>query len=97
MLFGGTARRPNDIRELKKLGFDFAEIVLSTRTNRRLWWESGIKNSETGFFLVAHGPLEAHASMDLDYPSERLCPKSQGDSGHVPKNEDSTADYPLSR
>jgi len=57
MRWGGCAKTPADIETLKGLNFDFAEIVLSLSSSRRLWWESGIKNDFEDFFFVAHGPI----------------------------------------
>jgi sugar phosphate isomerase/epimerase len=57
MLWGANAHRPSDFKVLKDMGFDFAEILLSTRAARRRWWEAGVKSDPDGFLIVAHGPL----------------------------------------
>ncbi len=55
--WGGCAKTPADIKILRDLDFDFAEVILSTSSSRRHWWESGIKSEPHGFFLIAHGPI----------------------------------------
>ncbi len=83
MRWGGCAKTPADIEILKDLNFDFAEIMLSLSSSRRLWWESGIKNNFEDFFLVAHGPItdptdDARGLWDHYFPAL----KSTVDTAH---------------
>ena len=68
MLYGAPAASAKEIEDLKAQGFHFAEISIPNPAARRMWWESGIKNeSENGFFLLAHGPLEDPSRDDVRY------------------------------
>ncbi|MBI5248623.1 MAG: sugar phosphate isomerase/epimerase [Desulfomonile tiedjei] len=59
MLYGGHIKAPEDIDFLRKLKFDFGEVIVRDKASRSLWANSGVTNQyDDGFFLVAHGPHE---------------------------------------
>jgi sugar phosphate isomerase/epimerase len=75
MLYGAPASSLEEIAALRALGFDFAEVVIPSATARRLWWESGVKNSfGEGFQLLAHGPTVEEPPNDLVYLRDKYLP-----------------------
>lgn len=59
MLYGGHIKSLEDIDFLRKLRFDFGEVIIRDKASRQLWSNSGIANEfDDGFSLIAHGPHE---------------------------------------
>ena len=56
---GGTARSPDDVIALYKLGLQFAEITIAEPANFRLIQnEYRARSGETGLYYLCHGPKE---------------------------------------
>ncbi len=56
---GGTARSPDDVISLHKLGLQFAEITIADPTDfRSLLGKYRAVSRETGLFCLCHGPRE---------------------------------------
>ena len=56
---GGTARSPDDVISLYKLGLEFAEISITEPTNFHLLQNEYLTRSgETGLYYLCHGPRE---------------------------------------
>jgi sugar phosphate isomerase/epimerase len=71
---GGTARSPNDVIALHKLGLKFAEITIADPTDfRSLLDKYRASSGETGLFYLCHGPREGdpndlHALETVYFP-----------------------------
>jgi sugar phosphate isomerase/epimerase len=71
---GAPAKWMDEVSEIKELGLDFAEVVISDATMRRLWRESGMRGDDPAFPLTAHGPINENYPCEVNFLCEKYLP-----------------------